>query len=97
MGKSNNFLHKKTVHKLSIFSPKRPKIDYIIRVNKLQPFMKTMTRDFSSEQLETIKSFFTDSEWDAIDSALSDYQDYGEIESELTSSIHTKLYELFKN
>ena len=59
--------------------------------------MLTMTKDFSHEQLETIKSFFTDSEWDAIDSALSDYQDYGEIESELTSSIHTKLYHLFKN
>ena len=59
--------------------------------------MLTMTRDFSTDQLNLIKSFFTDSEWDAIDSALSDYQDYGEIESELTSSIHTKLYELFKN
>ena len=56
-----------------------------------------MTRDFSVDQLHLIRSFFTESEWDAIDSALSDYQDYGEIESELTSSIHTKLYELFKN
>ena len=54
-----------------------------------------MTRDFSSEQRETIKSFFTDSEWDAIDSALADYQDYGETESQLMSSIGTKMYELF--
>ena len=59
--------------------------------------MQTMTRDFSVDQLHLIRSFFTESEWDAIDSALSDYQDYGEIESELTSSIHTNLYELFKN
>ena len=57
--------------------------------------MQTMTRDFSFEQLQTIKSFFTNDEWDAIDSALSDYQDYGEIESELASSIHTKLYQMF--
>jgi len=57
--------------------------------------MQTMTRDFSSEQRETIKSFFTDSEWNAIDSALADYQDYGEIESQLMSSIGTKMYELF--
>ena len=57
--------------------------------------MLTMTRDFSSEQRETIKSFFTDSEWDAIDSALADYQDYGETESQLMSSIGTKMYELF--
>ena len=54
-----------------------------------------MTRDFSSEQRETIKSFFTDSEWDAIDSALADYQDYGETETELMNSIGTKMYELF--
>ncbi len=54
-----------------------------------------MTRDFSSEQRETIKSFFTDSEWDAIDSALADYQDYGETESQLMSSIGQKMYELF--
>ena len=57
--------------------------------------MLTMTRDFSSEQRETIKSFFTDSEWDAIDSALADYQDYGETESQLMSSIGQKMYELF--
>ena len=57
--------------------------------------MLTMTRDFSSEQRETIKSFFTDSEWDAIDSALADYQDYGETETELMNSIGTKMYELF--
>ena len=58
--------------------------------------MLTMTRDFSVDQLQTIKSFFTDSEWNAIDSALADYQDYGEIEGELTSSIGDKMYELFK-
>ena len=58
--------------------------------------MLTMTRDFSTDQLNLIKSFFTDSEWNAIDSALADYQDYGEIESELTSSIGDKMYEMYK-
>ena len=58
--------------------------------------MQTMTRDFSFEQLQTIKSFFTNDEWDAIDSALSDYQDYGDTESELASTIGNKLYQLFK-
>ena len=37
-----------------------------------------MTRDFSSTQLQTVRAFFTEDEWDAIDSALADYQDYGE-------------------
>ncbi len=58
--------------------------------------MLTMTRDFSVDQLQTIKSFFTDDEWNAIDSALADYQDYGELEADLTSSIGDKMYEMFK-
>ena len=58
--------------------------------------MLTMTRDFSYEQLQTIKSFFTEDEWNAIDSALADYQDYGENESELMSSIGDKMYQMFK-
>ena len=57
--------------------------------------MLTMTRDFSFEQRETIKSFFTEDEWNAIDSALADYQDYGETEAELMSSIGQKMYQLF--
>ncbi len=58
--------------------------------------MQTMTTDYSFDQLQTIQSFFTDDEWNAIDSALSDYQDYGDNESELASTIHGKLYRLFK-
>ena len=54
--------------------------------------MVTMTRDFSIDQLQLIRSFFTEDEWNAIDSALADYQDYGEIEGELTSSIGCLLY-----
>ena len=55
--------------------------------------MTTMTND----KLQTVRDYFTEDEWNAIDSALGDYQDYGETESELASSIHTKLYHLFKN
>ena len=58
--------------------------------------MLTMTRDFSTDQLNLIKSFFTDSEWNAIDSALADYQDYGDNEAELMSSIGDKMYQMFK-
>ncbi len=57
--------------------------------------MQTMTQDFSFDQKQTIKSFFTQNEWDAIDSALADYQDYGQDETELMNSIGTKMYELF--
>ena len=55
-----------------------------------------MTRDFSFDQLQLIKSFFTDDEWNAIDSALADYQDYGENESELMSSIGDKMFQMYK-
>ena len=58
--------------------------------------MLTMTRDFSTDQLHLIRSFFTEDEWNAIDSALADYQDYGDNEAELMSSIGDKMYEMFK-
>ena len=57
--------------------------------------MQTMTRDYSFEQLQTIKGFFTDDEWDAIDSALADYQDYGEDAATKCDSIGEKMSYLF--
>jgi len=58
--------------------------------------MQTMTRDFSTEQLQVIRSFFTETEWDAIDSALADYQDYGDNEAELMTSIGAKMTEMYQ-
>ena len=58
--------------------------------------MQTMTRDFSSTQLQTVIAFFTENEWDAIDSALADYQDYGDNEAELMSSIGEKMTEMYQ-
>ena len=58
--------------------------------------MNTMTRDYSYDQKETIKSFFTNDECDAIDSSLSDFQDYGDRETDLADSVGNKIYELFK-
>ena len=57
--------------------------------------MQTMIRDYSYDQKETIKGFFTSEQWDAIDFALAEYQDHGERESELNSEIGNKIYELF--
>ena len=50
---------------------------------------------FNSQELETVRQFFTENEWDAIDSALADYQDYGDKEAELMNSIGNKMYALF--
>ena len=65
--------------------------------------MQTSVRDFSHDQKETIKSFFTDSQWDLIDSALSEYQDHDEEylkevfdDEDILWSTQKRLNELFK-
>ena len=49
----------------------------------------------NTTQMETIKQFFTDDQWDAISSALNDYQDYGDNEAEIADSIQVKIAQLF--
>ena len=43
-----------------------------------------------------VRDFFTDVEWDAIESALGDYQDHGEEEANLMRSICEKMAGLYK-
>jgi len=50
------------------------------------------TEDFR----DTVKAYFTDDEWDAIYSAMADYQDYGEEETEMSYSVQSKITLLFK-
>ena len=76
---------------------------YDIRVEKIMRIMQTSVRDFSYDQLQTIKSFFTDNQWDLIDSALSEYQDHDEEflkevfdDEEILWSTQKRLNELFK-
>ena len=42
------------------------------------------------------RKLFTDVQWDAIDSALSDYADYGDDEAEIASEIKHKIFTIFK-
>ena len=44
-----------------------------------------------------MKTFFTDDEWEAIASALKDYADYGDDESDIVDSIQNKINLLYKN
>ena len=76
---------------------------YNVGVNTQKVFMQTSVRDFSYDQLQTVKSFFTDSQWDLIDSALSEYQDHDEEylkevfdDEEILWSTQKRLNELFK-
>lgn len=45
----------------------------------------------------SIKEFFTNEEWDAIYDAMSEFQDQGDYESELTDSVQSKISKLFLN
>ena len=54
-----------------------------------------MNKTLSKPDLEIVRSFFTEAEWDAIDSAMADFQDYGDRETELMNSIGDKMYNLF--
>ena len=42
------------------------------------------------------KQLFTDAEWDAISSALEDYQDYGDEEATIADSIQAKIATIYK-
>jgi len=42
------------------------------------------------------KQLFTDSEWDAISSALNDYQDYGTEEANIADSIQLKISTIYR-
>jgi hypothetical protein len=57
--------------------------------------MENKITTLSTMQLQTVRDFFTENEWDAIDSALSDYQDYGDQETDLMNSIADKMQMLF--
>ena len=42
-----------------------------------------------------IQDFFTEEEWDAIYSAMADYQDHGEHETEIAYQIQAKITHLY--
>ena len=50
----------------------------------------------SVEELQTIRNFFTDSQWDVIDAALSEYQDHDDSQ-EVLDTIGGKLQAVFEN
>ena len=51
-----------------------------------------------SQQLSAsvYRQLFTDSEWDAINSALKDYADYGDEEATIADSIDSKITSIFR-
>ena len=64
---------------------------YYISTNQF--FYKTMNT--SNQTTEAIRNFFNDTEWEAIERALADFQDYGDEEAKIADSIGDKIYNLF--
>lgn len=44
---------------------------------------------------QVLREMFTDSQWDAISSALKDYADYGDEEATIADEIDAKIYSIF--
>jgi len=51
--------------------------------------------NYTQKELQMIEGFFTDDEWNAIEYALEDYQDYGDNAAKLASQIEDKIYSLY--
>ena len=45
---------------------------------------------------QVLREMFTDSQWDAISSALKDYADYGDEEAIIADEIDAKIYSIFR-
>ena len=52
--------------------------------------------DSQSTSAAIYKQLFTDVEWDAISSALNDYQDYGDEEARIADSIQLKISTIYR-
>ena len=55
-----------------------------------------MSLDSQATSAVIYKQLFTDAEWDAISSALNDYQDYGDEEANIADSIQAKIATIYK-
>lgn len=59
--------------------------------------VRTTQDKMQTQDLTVIRNFFSEDEWSAIESALNDYADYGDEESDLAENIQSKIYKLFKD
>ena len=56
----------------------------------------TSMLDSQATSAAIYKQLFTDSEWDAISSALNDYSDYGNEEAMIADSIQAKIAAIYR-
>ena len=88
-------------HKFFLFGSRRPRpigeLSTNLPLGSDFVYDTCMNKTLSKTDFEIVRSFFTDEEWDAIDSALADFQDYGDRETELMNSIGQKMTMMFQS
>ena len=61
------------------------------------PTMFTVNnKQISHKDLNTVRDFFTDDQWDLIDKALSEYQDHDDYTSDCKDTLDV-IYQLFRS
>ena len=60
------------------------------------PYNKNMNKTNPKTEYQTIRNFFTDSQWDVIDMALNEFQDHDDY-VEVLDTIGEKLQNVFDN
>ena len=85
-----------TVETLSTFFPILPENPlYYYYTNKLKTMRTINNKTNNKEQLDLVRNFFTNEQWDIIDYALSEYQDHDEA-ADLCNDTQTILSDLFQ-
>ena len=56
--------------------------------------MTNSTKDFTVKELQIIRNYFTESQWDVIDMALNEFQDHDEY-AEVVDTVGAKLQTVF--
>jgi hypothetical protein len=75
----------------------------MIVLSQVFQFIKSMSTMFtvnnkqiSHKDLNTVRDFFTDDQWDLIDKALSEYQDHDDSTSDCKDTLDV-IYQLFRS
>ena len=62
----------------------------------MEPFLTINGKDYSHKDMNLIRDFFTDEQWDLLDYALSEYQDH-EDSTEKCKELLDVMYQVFRS
>ena len=65
-------------------------------VSNMEPFLTINGKDYSHKDMNLIRDFFTDEQWDLIDYALCEYQDHDD-STEKCKELLDVMYQVFRS